>query len=61
MPITRASGAARLLRPDGWLIVEVGGTQDDGLAPELAAHGFCDVTVWRDADGDLRGLAARRA
>jgi release factor glutamine methyltransferase len=53
--------AARLLRRGGWLLVEVGGTQDDMLAAELPAHGFDRVAAWRDADGDLRGMAARRA
>ncbi len=56
-----AEDAPRILRPGGWLLVEVGGGQDDALAPELAAHGFGAVTAWRDADGDLRGMAARRA
>ena len=51
--------AARVLRPGGWLVVEVGGTQDDALEPELAARGFAAATTWRDADGDLRGMAAR--
>jgi release factor glutamine methyltransferase len=51
--------AARLLRPGGWLLLEVGGHQDRGLAPTLAAHGFDDVRTWRDEDGDLRGLRTR--
>jgi methylase of polypeptide subunit release factors len=55
-----AEDAARVLSPGGWLLVEVGGTQDDALEPELAAHGFVAVTAWRDAEGDLRGMAARR-
>jgi release factor glutamine methyltransferase len=53
------AAAARRLRPGGWLLVEVGGDQDAGLAPTLAAHGFDGVTTWCDEDGDLRGLAAR--
>ncbi len=51
--------AAWLLRPGGWLLVEAGGEQDRELAPALAAHGFEPATTWRDAEGDLRGLAAR--
>jgi release factor glutamine methyltransferase len=51
--------AARLLRTRGWLFVEVGGTQDDALAAHLTTHGFAPVDQWRDADGDLRGIAAR--
>jgi release factor glutamine methyltransferase len=53
--------AARVLRPGGWMLLEVGGAQDDELEPEIAAQGFAAVTTWRDADGDLRGMAARRA
>lgn len=51
--------AARLLRPDGWLLIELGGEQDAALTPVLAANGFGSATSWRDEDGDLRGLAAR--
>jgi release factor glutamine methyltransferase len=54
-------GAARLLRPGGWLLVEVGGTQDLALAPALSAAGFGDGEAWFDDDGDLRGLAALRS
>jgi release factor glutamine methyltransferase len=52
--------AAALLRPGGHLLVELGGAQDDTLAPELARHGFTDVESWHDDDGDLRGVVARR-
>ena len=51
--------AARLLRPGGWLLIEIGGDQEGGLAPALAARGFAAVTPWRDADGDLRGIVAQ--
>ncbi|HEY1281498.1 MAG TPA: hypothetical protein VGF22_17600, partial [Acidimicrobiales bacterium] len=53
--------ARRRLRPGGWLLVEIGGAQDVALAPDLGRAGFTDVTTWRDEDGDLRGLAARRS
>jgi release factor glutamine methyltransferase len=53
------AAAGRLLRPGGWLLVELGGTQDAALAPDLALSGFGDVEPWRDDDGELRGLAAR--
>lgn len=53
--------ATRLLRTGGWLLLELGGVQDRLLAPALAAGGFGETTVWRDEDGDLRGLATRRA
>lgn len=53
--------ASRLLRRDGWLLLEVGADQDQVLAPTLAAHGFDLAAAWRDDEGDLRGLAARAA
>jgi release factor glutamine methyltransferase len=53
------AGAGDLLRPGGWLLVEVGGDQDEALAPALAATGFQHVTPWWDDDGDLRGIAAQ--
>jgi len=51
--------AGRLLRPGGWLLVEVGGDQDEALEPALATAGFEPVTSWRNDDGDLRGVVAR--
>jgi release factor glutamine methyltransferase len=51
--------AARLLRPAGWVLAEVGGSQDRLLGPVLATAGFVDVVTWVDEDGDLRGVAAR--
>ena len=51
--------AAGLLRPGGWLLVEIGGDQDEALAPTLAATGYELVTPWWDDDGDLRGIAAQ--
>ena len=65
--------AARVLRPGGWLVVEVGGTQDDALEPELTARGFTAVTpgatptatcgAWPragDADQRLRSVSTAR-
>jgi release factor glutamine methyltransferase len=51
--------AHRVLRPGGWLLMEVGGEQDRMLGPALGDGGFDHVTPWRDDEGDLRGLAAR--
>jgi release factor glutamine methyltransferase len=51
--------AARLLRLGGWLVIEVGGDQDEALLPTLATSGNATVTPWCDDDGDLRGIAAR--
>lgn len=50
--------AARLLRPGGWLLTELGGSQDELLGALLAKLGFGRTTTWSDEDGDLRGLAA---
>ena len=52
--------AARLLRPGGLVLVEVGGEQDAGLATMSDRAGFGAIERWRDDDGDLRGLSARR-
>lgn len=53
------ASAARLVRRRGWLLLEVGGEQDDALAGPLEAAGFGSVESWADEDGDLRGVAAR--
>jgi release factor glutamine methyltransferase len=50
----------RLLAPGGWLLLELGGDEDALLGPSLAGAGFGDATSWSDADGNLRGVAARR-
>jgi release factor glutamine methyltransferase len=55
------TAAARLLRPGGSLLLEVGGHQDEALAPWLGESGFVEVGWWHDAEGDLRGVIARRA
>lgn len=52
------AAAARLLRPGGRLLIEVGGGQDVELGPVLRAEGFVDVVPWSDSEGDLRGIAA---
>jgi release factor glutamine methyltransferase len=49
----------RRLRSGGWLLIEVGGDQDETLGPGLAPA-FETITAWFDDDGDLRGIAARR-
>jgi release factor glutamine methyltransferase len=51
--------AARLLRPGGWLFVELGGSQDEALAPALAVSGFDPAEPWFDEDGDLRGVCVQ--
>jgi release factor glutamine methyltransferase len=49
----------RLLRPGGWLVIEVGGTQDEALIPILTATGFDLIRPWWDDDGDLRRIASQ--
>ncbi len=56
-----AVDAATLLRPGGSLLLELGGDQADGLGPVLADHGYQDVDLLYDDDGDLRALACRTA
>lgn len=53
------ASAAGLLRPGGWLLTEVGGEQDRGLAATLEACGLGVAATWCDEDHDLRGLAAQ--
>jgi len=55
------TSAARLLRPGGWLLIELGGDQQHTLEHSLAKSGFVVVDPWFDGDGDLRGLAAQAA
>lgn len=57
---TVMADAARLLVAGGWLFVEIGGDQDIALERDLHMHGFGSATVWRDTDGDVRLLGARR-
>jgi release factor glutamine methyltransferase len=52
------AAAARLLRPGGHLVVEMGGEQHAALAPVLAHAGFAVVRPYYDEDGDLRGISA---
>ena len=51
----------RWLRPGGWLLLELGGDQATALRDPLLASGFDEPTVLRDAEGDPRGVVARRA
>ena len=55
------SDAGRLLRVDGFLLLELGGTQDEMLAGALADAGFDHTATWSDEFDDRRGLVARRA
>ncbi len=55
-----AATAARLLRAGGWLLTEIGGSQDRVVATFLSGVGFDRYACWYDDDGDLRGVAAQK-
>jgi release factor glutamine methyltransferase len=52
--------SAGLLRPGGSLLLELGGREAGLLEPLLAQHGYRDVRLLRDEEGDPRGVACRR-
>ncbi len=51
---------ARILRPGGWFLCELGAGQDARVEALLDQVGFAPPTAWSDEEGDLRGLVARR-
>ncbi len=53
-----AAVAARLLRPGGALLLEIGGDQEAEVRRTLVGHGFTAVGCWYDEDDDLRGIEA---
>ncbi len=53
--------AAQLLRPGGHLLLELGGTQDQLVAPILDRQGYRAATAQRDEDAELRFLVAVRS
>jgi release factor glutamine methyltransferase len=55
------AGAPRFLRPGGALLLELGAGQPERLHDDLARHGFTDVAVLLDEDGDVRGIEATHA
>jgi release factor glutamine methyltransferase len=52
------AGAVAFLRPRGALLLELGAGQAEALAGDLARHGYGDVAVQRDEEGDVRGIEA---
>jgi release factor glutamine methyltransferase len=48
----------RFLRHGGALLLELGGQQADALGDDLGRHGYVDVGVLRDEEGDVRGVEA---
>lgn len=55
-----ASGAERLLRPGGHVLLELGGDQAEELRPTLVSLGIAAVRVLRDTDGRDRAIEGRR-
>jgi release factor glutamine methyltransferase len=51
-----AGGMRRLLRPDGWLVLEIAGGQGDSVAAVFAAAGLRCVAARRDLAGSDRCL-----
>jgi len=51
--------AARLLRPGGAFLCELGGDEPSRLDPLLARAGFTGVAVLVDEEGEVRGIEAR--
>jgi release factor glutamine methyltransferase len=52
------AGSARVLRPGGALLLELGGEQAQALGGDLERAGFGAVRVLVDEDGDVRGVEA---
>lgn len=53
--------ARTLLRPDGWLLLEVGGDQLEALAHDGLRTDAGLIDAWADEDGDLRGIVVPRS
>jgi release factor glutamine methyltransferase len=48
----------RFLTLGGTLLLELGGSQAGPLSDEMVRHGFGDLNILADEDGDVRGVAA---
>lgn len=57
---TVINAAPRWLRPDGWLVAELGWGQVEAARAALVGQGFSFVAVLRDPDDDVCGVAASR-
>lgn len=53
--------APRWLRQAGWLLLELGGDQAESVGRLFEEHGFVDIDVMVDEDGDPRAIAGCRA
>ena len=54
-----AGNAGGYLRPDGWLLVEIGWKQGQEVAELLAQRGFANVEILEDMDGRDRVVMGR--
>lgn len=61
MLMRAADAAARLLRPGGNALLELGGTQANAVAARVRELGFEAIAVHRDEGGFDRALEARKA
>ena len=59
--VRTADAAARLLRPAGSLLVEIGGDQAGLLEPLLTELDYREIELLTDAEGDPRALCCRRS
>jgi release factor glutamine methyltransferase len=48
----------KYLRPGGALLLELGGDEAQVLRRDFESHGFSDMVILRDDDGDVRGIEA---
>jgi release factor glutamine methyltransferase len=53
------AGAPRLLKPGGWLLMEIGEDQAGPLASLMAAEGFSSIRARRDLNGVERYIGGR--
>jgi release factor glutamine methyltransferase len=58
--VRAAEAAARLLRPGGSVLLELGGDQASVMATTLADLGLSEIRVHQDDDGQDRAIEARR-
>jgi release factor glutamine methyltransferase len=58
--VPTGEAAARLLRPGGAVLLELGGAQSGVVATALTQVGFVGIHVHRDDDGCDRAIEARR-
>jgi release factor glutamine methyltransferase len=58
--VQAAEAAARMLRPGGRVLLEIGGHQAGEMVTTLADASFSEILVHRDDDGRDRAIEARR-